>query len=191
VWSKQYLPFRQIFLSTIDNPAIFCILYWSKLSGYAVRLSTTDRELIALLNQNARMTSAEISRQLGLAERTVRNRIARLINEGIIKLVAVVDPIDFGYDLIVDIFCEVEAPQRETVIGALTEIPEISYIAVSTGDQDLSLQALFKNSTDMNEFITTRLYQIPGIRRSRAVLVPRIVKDTHQWLPPVEDFSRD
>ncbi len=135
------------------------------------------------------MTSAEISRQLGVSERTVRNRIARLIHAGIIRLVAVVNPLDFGYDLVVDIFCEVEVLQRDAVIEALTQMPEISYIAVSTGDQDLSLQALFKNSSEMNEFITDRLYQVPGIRRSRTVLVPRIIKDTHQWLPPVEDFS--
>jgi Lrp/AsnC family transcriptional regulator for asnA, asnC and gidA len=114
-----------------------------------------------------------------------------LINEGIIKLVAIVNPLDFGYDLIVDILCEVEVLQREAVIEALAQIPEISYIAVSTGDQDLSLRALFKNSTDMNEFITTQLYRVPGIRRSRTVLVPRIVKDTHQWIPLVEDFHAD
>lgn len=156
-----------------------------------MKLSASDRELIVLLNQDARMTSAEISRQLGVAERTVRNRIARLINEGLIKLVAIVNPLDFGYDLIVDILCEVEVLQREAVIEALAQIPEISYIAVSTGDQDLSLRALFKNSTDMNEFITTQLYRVPGIRRSRTVLVPRIVKDTHQWIPLVEDFHAD
>lgn len=156
-----------------------------------MKLSASDRELIVLLNQDARMTSAEISRQLGVAERTVRNRITRLINEGIIKLVAIVNPLDFGYDLVVDIFCEVEVLQREAVIAALTQMPEISYIAVSTGDQDLSLQALFKNSTDIHEFITTRLYRVPGIRRSRTVLVPRIVKDTHQWIPLMEDFQAD
>ena len=156
-----------------------------------MKLSASDRELIILLNQDARMTSAEISRQLGVAERTVRNRIARLINEGLIKLVAIVNPLDFGYDLIVDILCEVEVLQREAVIEALAQMPEISYIAVSTGDQDLSLRALFKNSTDMHEFITTQLYRVPGIRRSRTVLVPRIVKDTHQWIPLVEDFHAD
>jgi Lrp/AsnC family transcriptional regulator for asnA, asnC and gidA len=154
-----------------------------------LKLSVTDHQMISLLNRDARMTSAEISRRVGLPERTVRNRINRLVNEGVIKLVAVVDPSGLGYDLVVDIFCELDVQHREAVIQALANMPEISYIAVSTGDQDLSLQALFKNSADMHEFITNHLQQIPGIRRTRTVLVPLIVKDTHQWLPPVEDFS--
>ena len=142
-----------------------------------------------ILNQDARMSSAEIGRQLGLTERTVRNRINKLIDEGIVRLVAVVNPLYFGYDLVADIYCEVEVPQREAVIHALSQMPEVSYIAVSTGDQDISVQALFKNSTDMHDFITTRLYSVPGIRRTKTVLVPHIVKDTHQWIPPIEDFS--
>jgi Lrp/AsnC family transcriptional regulator for asnA, asnC and gidA len=156
-----------------------------------LKLNVTDQELISLLNRDARMTSAEISRRLGMAERTVRNRIHRLASEGIIQLVAVVDPRRLGYDLVVDIFCELEAPRSEEVIEALIRMPEISYIAVSTGDQDLSLQALFKNSAEMHDFITHRLQQVPGIRRTRTVLVPLVIKDTHQWIPPKGDFSAE
>jgi len=88
----------------------------------------------------------------------------------------------------VDIFCEVEVNMREQVVNAIKPLPEVSYMAFSTGDQDISFQALFKNTEDMHKFITQRIYAIPGIRRTRAVLVPRIVKDTYQWLPPEEAF---
>lgn len=132
------------------------------------------------------MSSAEIARLLGSPERTIRQRVNHLIDKEIIKPVAVVNAALFGYDLVVDILCEVEVTQRESVLSALRQIPEISYIAFSTGDQDLSIQALFKNSANMHEFITHKIYQIPGIRRTRTVLVPQIIKDTYQWLPPKE-----
>lgn len=135
------------------------------------------------------MPSAQIARFLGVPERTIRLRVNQLIERGIIKPIAVVNASHFGYDLVVDIFCEVDITQRESVLDALMSMPEISYIAFSTGEQDLSIQALFKNSSSMNDFITHKLYQIPGIRRTRTVLVPQIFKDTYQWLPPQEQFE--
>lgn len=154
-----------------------------------MKLTSLDRRIIEVLNRDARMPSARISRELGVAQRTVRNRIDRLIEEGIIQAVAVVRPAAFGYDLVVDIFCEIEVAQLEGIVQALDAMPEISYIARSIGDQDISIQALFKNSSEMHAFITDRLQQVPGIRRTRTVLVPRIIKDTYQWLPSPEDFA--
>jgi len=151
-----------------------------------LKLTALDYQIIKLLNQDARMSSAQISRLLRTPERTVRLHVNQLIEKGIVKPVAVVNAPHFGYDLVVDIFCEVEITQREVVLNALKKMPEISYIAFSTGDQDLSIQALFKNSASMHDFITRKLYQVPGIRRTRTVLVPQILKDTYQWLPPQE-----
>jgi Lrp/AsnC family transcriptional regulator, regulator for asnA, asnC and gidA len=153
-----------------------------------IKLTDLDRQLIRRLNQNARITSAELAREFNTSERTVRHRIQRLFNEGILKPVAVVNPAAFGYSLVVDIFCEVEVSSREQVINAIQAMPEVSYLAFSTGDQDISFQALFKNSEDMHKFITEKIYAIPGIRRTRTVLVPLIVKDTYQWLPPEDGF---
>lgn len=154
-----------------------------------MKLTDLDHKLIRRLNRNARLSSAELARELGFSERTIRNRIQRLVTEGILKPVAVVNPAAFGYNLVVDIFCEIEVKKREEVIAALEVLPEVSYMAISTGDQDVSFQALFKNSAEMHEFITQRVYSIPGIRRTRTVLVPRIVKDTYQWLPPGDKFT--
>jgi DNA-binding Lrp family transcriptional regulator len=63
-------------------------------------------------------------------------------------------------------------------------MPEVAYLAYSTGDQDISIQALFKNTDELHHFLTQKLNHVPGIRRTRTVLVPRIIKDTYQWLPP-------
>lgn len=180
-----------IFLTFRQNPSILNASPPPKLlSKYPLlKLTDLDHKLIRSLNRNARYSSADLARELGFSERTIRNRIQRLITEGILKPVAIVNPIAFGYTLVVDIFCELEVNRREEVIAALKRLPEVSYMAISTGDQDVSFQALFKNSADMHEFITQRVYTIPGIRRTRTVLVPQIVKDTYQWLPPEDGFT--
>ena len=152
-------------------------------------LDLIDRQIIQILNQDARAASAEIARQVGIPERTVHNRLHRLLEGGFIKAVAVVNPRAFGYALAVDIFCTVDLGRMEEATEALRAMPEISYIAISTGDQDLSIQALFKSIEEMQDFITQKMHQVPGMQRTRTVLIPRIVKDTHQWLPPEESFN--
>lgn len=148
------------------------------------KLDGLDKDIISFLNRDARTPSAHIARELGISERTVHNRIRRLIELDIIQPIAVVNPAAFGYTLAVDIFCELEVGYQEQAIKAILDMPEVSYLALSTGDQDISLQALFKDGDELQAFITRKLHQVPGMRRTRAVLIPRILKDTYQWLPP-------
>jgi Lrp/AsnC family transcriptional regulator for asnA, asnC and gidA len=154
------------------------------------KFDSLDRTILTLLNQNARLSSASVARHAGVSQRTVNNRIKRLIESNAIQPTAIANPAVFGYPLAIDIFCELEVGHQDQVIQALLELPEISYIAISTGDQDLSLQALFKDSEAMHEFITNKLHQIPGMRRTRAVLIPRIIKESSRWLPPEDPFNQ-
>ena len=156
---------------------------------HLVKLTELDRAIIHYLNGDARLSSAEIARALNVAERTVRYRINRLIHDNIIKPVMVVNRQAFGFNLVVDIFCEIEITLQEEILAAILAMPEVSYVAYSTGDQDFSFQALFRDPAAMHQFITHRVHQIPGIRRTRTVLVPRIVKDSYQWLPPDDAFQ--
>ncbi len=153
------------------------------------RYDTTDKAIIKLLNEDARAPSALIARQLNISERTARNRIKRLIDHKLIKPIGVVNPQAFGYGLAVDIFCELEMGMQQSVIDAIGKMEEVSYLAYATGDQDLSVQAVFKNSDEMHDFITNKLHRVQGIRRTRTVLVPRIVKETYEWMPPDESFA--
>jgi Lrp/AsnC family transcriptional regulator for asnA, asnC and gidA len=142
-----------------------------------------DREIIEYLNKDAWLSSAEISRKLGVSKRTVHYRIKRLTELGVLRFIAVVNPLSFGYTLAVDIFCELDVGYEHQALEEILKLPEICYVAISTGDQDISLQAIFKSGEDLQDFITHKLHQVPGIRRTKTVLIPRIIKDTYQWVP--------
>ena len=154
-------------------------------------LDKIDLSIMQILNKDARTSSSEIARQVRIPERTVYHRIRRLVEGNYIKTVAVINPKAFGYTLAVDIFCEIELGLINQAAEALLSMPEVSYIAISTGDQDISIQALFKGIEEMQAFITHKLHQVPGMRRTRTVLIPRILKDTYQWLPPEENFDHE
>ncbi len=153
------------------------------------KLSELDRQIIFRLNADARLSSAELARDLKTAERTVRHRIQRLIDDQVITPVAVVNPAPFGFTLVVDIVCEVELAHHKQVLDAIAAMPEVCYIAYATGDEDISVQARFRDSQEVHRFTTERLHAVPGIRRTRIVLVPQVVKDAYQWLPPADVFA--
>jgi DNA-binding Lrp family transcriptional regulator len=106
-----------------------------------------------------------------------------------LRIIGVVNPLSFGYTLAVDIFCELDVGFHHQALEEILKMPEICYVAISTGDQDISLQAIFKSSEEMQTFITRKLHQVPGMRRTKTVLIPRIIKDTYEWIPPGDTFN--
>ena len=62
-------------------------------------VSTTDRRLIRLLQQNARVSFAELSRVTGIPESTVRRRVERMQERGIIRFAMIADADQLGYDI--------------------------------------------------------------------------------------------
>ena len=152
------------------------------------KLDILDRHIIELLQADGRASSAVISRKLNVPERTIRNRIIRMIEHEVIRPTVVVDHKLFGYKIAVDIFCEIDINKFEEIGQALMQFHEVNYIAYATGDQDISIQVLLESSDAIYEF-TQKLVKIPGIHRSKTVVVPRILKNTFEWIPPEDDFE--
>jgi Lrp/AsnC family transcriptional regulator for asnA, asnC and gidA len=144
-----------------------------------------DWEIITILNDDGRMPSAEIARRLGnVSDRTVTNRIHSLIKNGIINIRAIVDPEKVGYDVLADVLLEVEPGRVREVAKKAAAFPQISYVACATGESDVSISLRVRNIEELFNFVTEKLGQIPGVRRSQSYLLPLKIKDFDTWLPP-------
>ena len=152
------------------------------------KLDKLDFRIIQLLQKDGRASSATLARTLNAPERTVRNRINRMVEQAVISPTVVVNNRHFGYQTAVDIFCEVEINKMEEIAAELLKLPEINYVAYSTGDQDISIQVLLGSSDGIYDVIQ-HLASIPGVQRTKTVVVPRILKDTYEWIPPEDDFE--
>lgn len=150
-----------------------------------------DYQIIQELSRDGRMKAAEIARKLNANERTIRKRIDALINQGAIRVTAVVNPDFFGYVSVADVFMEVETEREVEVIKQLSEIPAISYLAFGQGTRDLSIEARFKNNEELRYFIARQLPAIPGLKVIDYALVPRILRNIDEWMPPPDDFVRN
>jgi DNA-binding Lrp family transcriptional regulator len=153
------------------------------------QLDQLDYDIIQSLHADARVSASEIARKTGTNERTVRKRIDRLVEDGIIRLTAIVDPTMFGYVTAADILLEADPVQEEQIVQRLFAMPEITYVAFGQGSQEISIEARFKDNDELREFLRKTLPSIPGVIVSRYALVPRILRNIDEWVPPKKDFG--
>ncbi len=132
------------------------------------------------------MSSSEVARRLGggISQRTVRYRIDRLVAERVIHVGAIVNPKAVGFSVTADVWIEVVPGRLRTVAESLAALQEVSYVAYSTGERDLSIQVFARDNDDLHNFVTEVVANIPGVTRTSVMLVPWKVKDVHQWSIP-------
>lgn len=153
------------------------------------QLDQLDYDIIRALHIDARVAASEIARQTGTNERTVRKRIDRLMAEGVIRLTAVLNPQAFGYVTAADILLDADPTQEDDILKKLMSMPEITYLAFGQGSTEMSIEARFKDNDALREFIRRGLPAIPGLTVTRYALVPRILRNIDEWMPPKEDFG--
>lgn len=140
-----------------------------------------DRQIIALLREDGRRSNREVARRLGVPEATVRYRVRRLTDSGVLKIAASVDPEHLGYALTSVISVTVEPRRFVEASDTIAAMPEVMWLAITTGASDLVLTASFHNQDEMFTFVTDRLAHVPGITRIETSVCMRVVKKSHQW----------
>jgi Lrp/AsnC family transcriptional regulator for asnA, asnC and gidA len=155
----------------------------------AIKLDQLDKEIIDLLTKDGRMSCAEIARAIGtVSERSVRYRLEKLLAENVIRINATPVPQALGYSVVADVFIEVEVGQVLEIARKIAAYENVSYVACSTGESDISIQIITQNNRDLYEFVTEELGKIPGVRKTSTSMVPFIVKDIEHWRIPSSVF---
>lgn len=153
-------------------------------------VSTTDRILIRLLQQNARVSFAELSRVTGIPESTVRRRVERLQERGIIRFAMIADADQLGYEISAMIGLRIDLAQLQTIGDLLTEMSEVVFASFLTGSFDIMIQVVVE-SQDALVNLLTDLARIEGVRTSETFLMPRILKPLTAWvIPEPEEADR-
>lgn len=154
----------------------------------------TDWNIIALLMQDGRLSSANISRKLAdVSARTVTNRIDVLTKQGIINIRSIVNPDLVGYGILADVFIEVGPGNIRAVAETLAEFPQISYLALVTGDTDIIISVRSQNINELFDFVIEIIGKIPGVRHTKTYPLPLNLKDITTWMPPdvITDSVKD
>ena len=149
------------------------------------RPDRTDWKIISLLNEDGRMSSAEIARKLGdVSARTVSNRIHALTEQRIINIRSIVNPEVVGYGVLADVFIEVEPGYVRRVAEHMADLPQVSYAACATGDTDVIISVRARNINELYDFVIETLSKIPGVRHTQTIPLPIKMKSVVRWMPP-------
>lgn len=139
-----------------------------------------DRCLIALLQVDGRLSHTDLARRLAIPEATVRRRIKRLLDDGIIQIVALPEPHRIGYGVHAIVGLRLQPGKTASVLAVLKPLRQVRYIGVTAGTYDIVIETFFQNNDELREFLTDTLGQIPGLRGTETSYVLDIAKRAYK-----------
>ncbi len=125
-----------------------------------------DRSVIQILQVDGRASNARIARDVGVSEGTVRRRLKRLIQDGIIKVSAFPDPEALGYDTEALVGIQVDPDKIDSVAVELAALQEATWVSVTTGSFDIFSWVTLPSSEELGNFLKSRVGTISGVRRT-------------------------
>jgi Lrp/AsnC family transcriptional regulator, leucine-responsive regulatory protein len=143
-------------------------------------IDETDGVILDLLQENARISQADIARVVGLAPSAVLERIRKLESRGIINgYAALVDPHALDLPMLAFIAVRSEhAPGDDSVAQALAQCPEVLELHHVAGDDCFLVKVRAKDAEHIGQLLRHRFGRIPGVRSTRTTIVLETVKET-------------
>ena len=144
-------------------------------------LDAIDSEIISLLQKDGRATNIHIAKTIGISEATVRNRLQRLIDERIVQIVAVCDPFRIGFGIVGNIKINIDAKKVNTILDDLKKLPDVWYIALTTGGSDIDIDFNVKSLDELRVLVYDKINKIDGIMRTETSVIMDFVKRKYDW----------
>lgn len=135
-----------------------------------------DRKIIEILQENGRASNARIARDVGVSEGTVRRRLQSLLQDGVIKVVALPDPEVLGYNTEALVGIQVDPDKIDSVARQLAGLRESAWVSVTTGSFDIFSWVTLPSSEDLGNFLKSEVGTIPGVRRTETFVNLTVLK---------------
>ena len=146
----------------------------------AVVIDDVDKRIVEALQQDGRLPYTKLAVEVGLSEAAVRQRVQRLVESGVVQIVAVTDPMTLGFRRIAMIGLKVEGDLR-VVASDLAAIPDVSYVVVLSGSFDLIAEVVCEDDDHLLSLLNDQVRAIPGVRTTETFTYLRIFKQTYAW----------
>jgi Lrp/AsnC family transcriptional regulator for asnA, asnC and gidA len=151
-----------------------------------VHLDDVSKAIIEQLQQDGRRSYAAIGKVVGLSEAAVRQRVQRLIDGGVMQVVAVTDPLTLGFGLQAMVGLVVSGDLR-AVAAELARVDEVAYVVVTAGSIDIVAEVVARSDADLLT-ISDKIRRIPGVLSTETFVYLETRKESYNWgvRPPPE-----
>ncbi|MBS1836437.1 MAG: Lrp/AsnC family transcriptional regulator [Actinobacteria bacterium] len=147
------------------------------------RIDEIDAQLIRRLQVDGRRPYTQLAREVGLSEAAVRQRVQRLLDSGVMQIVAVTDPLQLGLHRQAMILIKVEGDVRD-VAAELSAFDEVDYLVLTAGSVDILAEVLVHDDDALLELLNDRIRKVPGVVGTESVIYLRLTKQTYAWNIP-------
>ena len=151
-----------------------------KVGREPVDLDDADKALVELLQTDGRLPYTRLAAHVGLSEAAVRQRVQRLIENKVVQIVAVTDPLTLGFRRQAMVGVKVEG-DIIAVADALTLITEVDYVVCTSGSFDLLFELVCEDDDHLLNLLNDRVRTIPGVRSTETFMYLRLRKQTYAW----------
>jgi Lrp/AsnC family transcriptional regulator for asnA, asnC and gidA len=137
-----------------------------------MELDETDRAILRLLQEDARMPFSEIAREIDMSSATVHDRVNKLEEEGVIEgYHAKVDPKAAGYGISAFVGIRVEQGGEWDTLERLRDIDGIQEVHLTTGEWDVVIRVFAKDADELRELMFSEVPETEGFDRSQTMVI--------------------
>ncbi|NMI01859.1 Lrp/AsnC family transcriptional regulator [Pseudonocardia acidicola] len=140
-----------------------------------------DRAIIRILQKNGRTNNTDIAKELDVTETTIRKRIAQLLEDDMINVVAVPTPKAVGSSTSAIIGISVALQSIHRVSDQLRKCPEVRYVGMSAGRYDIMIEVFASDQEHLLEFVTDCLGSMDGITDVETSVILKVAKFSYEW----------
>lgn len=139
-------------------------------------LDELDFSILSYLQQDGRMSFTVIAEKLGVSIGTIRTRFNKLIEDGTINIIGRVDPDKVGFRSYAHIAVYVRpATLKEKVAQEIMNMPEVSFLAMTSGDYDLEVDVMCRDNDHLVKFVN-ELSDINGVNQTKTTIYFKVYK---------------
>jgi len=145
-------------------------------------MDALDLVLIRELESDGRQTNTDLAKKIGTSKATARRKLKRLLDEDIIKVVAVANPPALGYNMVATMGINVRPGDVDSVAEKLASFDNVHFVIISTGRYDIIAWMMFQEPEDLSDFLRAELGNIPGLVSVETMINLKIIKASFTYL---------
>lgn len=148
-------------------------------TGSGLDIDDTNKAIVEQLQEDGRRSYAAVGKAVGLSEAATRQRVQRLVEAGVMQIVAVTDPIQMGFARQAMIGISTEG----TVTGiadAIAEVPAVNYCVITAGHYDVIAEVVAEDDQDLLRIISN-IREVQGVTTTDTLLYLSLRYQSYNW----------
>lgn len=141
-----------------------------------------DLDIMKILQEDGRKSFREIATMLNKPESTIRLRYNQLIENKLLRVVAIPDPKEVGFGTMAIICLKMDLKYLKEAAEKIASFREVRFIACTSGKYDLIIEVYMKYNEDLINFLSNELSRINGLKVCDVSIELKLFKDTYEWM---------